>query len=688
MKSAFYEFETKMKFFFLFSAFLFFSAPASAINSYVNSGDTADGGVVNQVVNQYVSGTSQNQTVYGNQYVQSGGNAYNTSVYGSQTVQSGGNASGTVVQSYGMANISGQAENFTVKSGATMNVNSGGTASGTNVTGGTLYVLNGGNASGTVLSSGKMYTRSGGSDTATVINGGTQQVVAGGISSGTKIYNGFQQVYGTAENTVLYGGSQSIMRGATFSSGTVDGGSLTVYSSSSVNGLTVYSGDVLANKYVTFSGTTTLAGGNVDAYGGVRFENLVMNNGRVSVMPTTLSESISITNLSGAGNFYLNSEVDVGNTDKLIIGSASGTYNIALIDYSATEVFPQNISLIELGSGNADFHLIGGAADIGAFRYNMERNGNEWVLKRTPIFTDSSIVAKNTFVSIQSVFYAHQNNLNSHIQDIRSSKRAGFWAKGFRRKVNFDFSDNSESKTNIWGGQIGFDFRLPQKMFDYMIVGAYWGHSNSRQRFDRDGMADADTNSVGLYTTMHIADGFFVNADVAYYRHSQNLTSYLPMGMEVLGHYKTNGWSAAVQTGKRFLLKNVWFVEPELKLTYMKMDSIRYRTTMNTSVYGRNADSFMGKVGVTGGRNMSDVLGIQSEAFVNLGISREFENRSKVRVADYDFKEDLSDTLYETGFGFNAFFNDKIGIYANFAAFFGDRVSVPVSTVLGIQMSW
>lgn len=129
-----------MKFFFLFSAFIFFPVSASAINSYVDSGDTADGGVVNQVVNQYVSGTSQNQTVYGNQYVQSSGNAYNTSVYGSQTVQSGGSASGTVVQSYGMANVSGQAENFTVKSGATMNVNSGGTASATNVTGGTLYV--------------------------------------------------------------------------------------------------------------------------------------------------------------------------------------------------------------------------------------------------------------------------------------------------------------------------------------------------------------------------------------------------------------------------------------------------------------------------------------------------------------------------------------------------------------------
>lgn len=85
---------------------------------------------------------------------------------------------------------------------------------------------------------------------------------------------------------------------------------------------------------------------------------------------------------------------------------------------------------------------------------------------------------------------------------------------------------------------------------------------------------------------------------------------------------------------------------------------------------------------------MSDILGIQSEAFINLGILREFTNHGKVRVADYDFKEDLSDTLYETGFGFNAFFNEKIGIYANFAAFFGDRVSVPVSTVLGIQMSW
>lgn len=665
--------------------------PAAAVPQYVDAGDTADGGIVNQIVDQYVSGTSQNQTVYGEQYIESGGKAFNTTVasYGSQTVESGGTADKTTVQYYGTASVFGTAANFTVESYGSMTVQNAGTATGTNVAGGSVFVKSGGTLENTYVSSGKLYTRNDGTDKDTVLNGGTHQVDNGGTSEGARIYGGFQHIEGTVENSFLYGGKQSVLSTGKLISGTVDGGELFLSSFSEASDLTVKSGSVLIDSDVELTGTTLLsAGGEINSYGDVNFDSLQMAGGKFSLIPSYIGQSVNIGSLSGNGIFYLNSEVSAGENDELVVQNATGTFNIGLIDYSSDVFFPDSVRLVRLDSGNADFNLIGGAADIGAYRYDMYREGDEWILKRTPIPSDTSVIAKNTFASIQSVFYAHQNNLNSHIQDIRSSKRAGFWAKGFKRKVKFDFSDGSKSKTDIWGGQIGVDFRLPQEFAEYMIVGAYWGHSDSRQRFDRSGTADADTHSVGIYTTVHVGDGFFVNADVAYYRHNQNILSYLPMGKEVFGHYRTDGWSATVQTGKRFAVKSVWYVEPDLRLTYMSLGNIRYQTSLNTPVYGRNASSFIGKAGVTGGRSMKDVLGLPSEAFVNLGILREFSNHGKVRVADRDFKEDLSDTLYETGFGFNVFFNEKFGIYANFAAFFGDRVSVPVSTVFGGQLSW
>ena len=641
------------------------SSPAAAITTEVPAGEVWSGTMVDSPVTQNVLGTTNNVMVLGQQIVKSGGvtNGSNLYSYSAQTVESGGVSNGTNIQYRAFQKVYGEARN-------------------TAVSGGSITVYSGGKAFDTMINSGSQVVY-GTDSNATVASGARQVVKSSGVASGTKIY-GQQDVDGTAENTILYGGTQVINENAVFKGGTNNGGSLYIYDYADVSDLTVNGGETVIYPNVDLKGKTALNNSGLLFYDNAVIDDLSMNNGVVEMFSLGQGE-LTMNNLSGQGTFKLVSNFSGGYNDKLIVNNGSGTFGLTVVDYSLDETLPDQVHLVEQNGGSEQFYLTGGAMDAGAFEYELVHSGDEWRLQRTTNNTDTSILAKNTFSSLNSIFYAHLRNLNTRLGETHFTHTKGLWVRGIGRKVELNYKDDTESDIDISGVQAGFDLDLNQSLVDSWSVGISTAVTSADQEFDRLGKGDGKTNSVSLYSTMVNADKQYLDLAGTYYHHRQKLVTYMPSALPVFGKYNLDGWSVSAEAGQRFDFQDGWFAEPQLQATYMWLDDVTYRTNYHTKISGKNQDSLLARIGVMGGKHFSETLSFPFTVFAKAGVLREFRNKSDVTVANYTFDEDLEGTMVELGVGLSADVNENNSLYLNVSTYMGDEIDVPLDLNFGFR---
>lgn len=476
----------------------------------------------------------------------------------------------------------------------------------------------------------------------------SQTVLSGGISHNTTLFGyGRQDVYGVANETQA--ASQAVIN--------------------------LYSGGQL-------TGTTTLNGGILNIYDrDEMIPVLKMADGTVNILP--VNGLLEINALTGDGQFRLQSNFGQNAQPLISFGAASGNFGLAITDSSSETVLPVRIDLIDKNQNMmADFYLIGNAVDVGAYQYLLAENADGWYLERSLNNTDTSIIAKNTYTSLNSVFYAHFQNLNVRMGEIRSApKKSGLWLRGFGRNLDLTFLDNTSSKINIGGFQTGFDLPISQSLFNLWLMGVDYGFSNSRQKYDRDGSGRGNTNSLGFYSTMITGSGLYFDLSANYYWHKQKIISYLPIQYQVDSKYEINAMGFSVETGKRWMLGDNYFVEPQFQLRYIKTDDISYRTSQNTLVQGKNSNSKLGRIGFMLGKKLSE----GSEVFVKNNVLHEMNGKSKISVADYTFHEKLAGTFYQIGVGINGNLNQKWQVYGNISTLLSDDISIPFDFNFGIR---
>ncbi len=682
------------------------AVPAQAITVTVPAGTTQTGGHVPSIMTQNVEGTVNNFTVEGTQNIMAGGVSNSTYLYpyAGETVYKDGKAFKTTVSQSAFQSVAGYAEGTTVNSRGRLTVSNGGVVSESVINGGSLLINKGGISEGasvygggrstvygtdknTVLYRGaEQLVNDGGTAEGTVINDGALQTVeTGALAEGTRINGGEQKIFGTVRNSILNSGSQRVSSGGFLDGADVMNGTLEVSYDSEARNVSMINSHMELEYGGKLSGSTSLKNSSMRIYDDTQIPDLSMDNSLVATSHQGGFVTVEIDNLSGTGQFYMNSDVDAGKSDHLIVKSGDGNYQISLHDYSVGTAFPGKIHLVETADDHENFSLVGGAVDVGPFRYNLNREGDEWVLVRSRVLTDSAQIAKNTYSSISSIFYTHLQSLNQRMGDVRFSDNSGLWISGMGRNIRFNYKDDTKSSVDSEGFQFGADYALRQSFADNWVVGLYGGYTDSRQKFDRSGSADADTYTLGLYSVLWGENGNYFDLAANKYWHRQKIRSYLPDGFEVDGKYNTGGWSISAEIGKKLDIVDGWFAEPQLQLVYMDVDDIDYRTSMNTPVSGSKADFWSGRIGVRAGRDLSGFLELPSEIYLKTGLLRTFTARSKVKVGGHDIHENMADTLWEIGAGFDAEVQDQLKVYFTFTSLWGDRVDMPVDVNLGIR---
>ena len=682
---------------------------------YAYRSNVYDGGVLNAL------GEAYEVTVYdgGVLNVEDGGLAADTQVNGGVlTIHQGGTSQNTILASGvenvygtsngtqingGVQNVYGVANSSVIASGAKQEVYTGGTASKTVINDGALQTVYGIVNSSILSAGGVLNVEDGGLAADTQINGGVLTIHQGGTSQNTILASGVENVYGTSNGTQINGGVQNVY-GVANSSVVASGGEQRVYGdvqSTQVNQsgiLTVLSGGNAQNAQLT-SGTLNLYSGGtlsgkisavesvINVYGDNDIANLELDKSLVTMVKGGDYGTLNIENLNGTGIFNISTDLSANQSDTINVQNGDGEFGLWINDYSMDEA-PDKYKIIDESTvAHENFYLIGGAVDVGAYQYKLVQEGNDWYLENTEKLNDTTYIAKNTYSTLSSLFYAHLSPVYSRIFEKHKKDRhaGGLWTKAIGRRIEQNFKDGTSSQTDVYGGNIGFDHEVLQDD-DYQVrLGVYTSYSHSKQEYNHLGKAEGNTQSYGVYSSLTTKENWFVDVLGAYFTHRQSVNSYTPAGDLVTGKYDTYGWQTTLTAGKRFEFDNDWYLEPHVGVGYMWVNGVRYRTNFNTLIEGSSQDNVKGSVGVNGGKVYQLSEKAKMEVFGKFSLIHDWKSESKVWVADYLMEEDMSSLHYKLGAGVKGSWNENQSAFVEISTHLGSNLDIPYEITLGYQ---
>lgn len=642
----------------------------------------------------------------GIQQIASGGYSYRSQVSSGGTINTSGEIYEANVSYGGTLNIldNALAQDTTLKGGS-MNIEANGTSQNTSIfdgimnvygsdnnttiTGGTQNIQSNGTSTNAIIkSSGVQNIYAEGTSSEAQINlGGKQIIFASGLANKSTLNGGVQIVYGTTNNTIVNSGLQEIRsNGTAFSSQITHGGILTVEDGGTANNTSLTNATLRLQPGGNLSGITNATNSIINISGDHTIPDLQIDNSLVNITHKPQFSTIHFTQLDGNGIFIMNSDLAAGISDQITISSGNGDFGLIINDYSNGPT-PSQFKIIDESSSAVDnFYLIGDAIDVGAFRYQLQQEGNNWYLKSTNHLSDGVYIAKNTFTSLSSLFFSHlspvYNRLNFHRNFSKHDN--GLWVKGIARRIKQNHSDSSSSNTDIYGESIGFDHQIYHSNNLKVSAGIYSGFTVSEQKFDISGQGDGQTYSFGLYSTLLSTNRWFFNIMGTYFIHNQKTKSYTPADTQVMGKFDTYGWQTAFSLGKRFDLSNHWFIEPFIGLNYMYINGVSYHTNFDTLIQAADTDYLSNTMGVTFGRSFT-IEDIALDTYAQADITYDWDAKNSIQVADYSTNDNMASLHYELTAGINASWNMNSSSYLELTTQLGNKVHIPWELSLGYQ---
>ena len=618
----------------------------------------------------------------GLQQIDNGTADRSTITNGGKQIINGGTATNSKVSAKGIQqiNIGTTAQNSRIENSG-IQIVSGGTAEKTILTsGGIQQIKNNGYATSTdIYNYGIQEIKEGGiAEIASVYGQGIQKVTNGGKATNTKVYNnGLLSVEngGLAQNPVIYEkGAAWIYNGGRAENTVVDNGGW----------ITLNKGGALDGQTVINNGSLTLIGSNF-------IPDLTLNNSAVFIAPSPQFSHVEFNTLNGSGYFLISSNIAKNLSDNIVINNGNGNFGLIVHDYSNATKFPDQFSVIDEKSGAKDsFYLVGGAVNVGAFKYNLEEQNGDWYLVRTQELNDSSYVAKNSFLSLASVTQTHLNSLNRQLQAQRNQNRHdnGLWVRTFGLKTKDKFKDGTLTRNDIFGTQIGYNRNIIRYKKATIDAGIFGGYSFNRQKYSLAGKGSGYTNSFGLYSTYENENHYFADIAGNYFWHNQKTTDYTPDGTDVIGKYDTDGWQANIILGKRFNVADNWFVEPQIGIDYLQINGISYQTNFNTPVNTSDFDRLSANIGLYAGKNIILNDSIKGEIYGRFKMYSHNDAKAWVQFSDHTFEEKMSSSGYEFGGGLNLSVKDNWSGYIDAGTYFGGKSTVPLELNFGFQYAF
>ena len=435
--------------------------------------------------------------------------------------------------------------------------------------------------------------------------------------------------------------------------------------------------------------------------------NLNLNGGIINITGAkeqatedgTIHTGITIENLSDTGGTVNLEADDKFNTRELNIQNANGNgenaptrlaVNFTGInaDDISTDKTKQQEQMNAL-AGNIKFGTNG--AGIDGQKLNATAtvgegliNGGISAVMNTATGKTGTIQQNNTTTTMDNMrdiaavsiaaWRQEDSTLSQRLGDLRESKEGqGIWAR--MNRGEFEYSGAFKNQYNYF--QIGYD--MAKGDWHY---GAAVSHTDGETSY-ANGYGENDSTSLSLYGTRLMNDGQYLDLVLKVGRLSNEFDNYAEAG-HTHGDYDAWGTAISGEYGKKLDLKEGWFVTPQAQLSLMRIGGEDYTTSNKIAVSQDTLYSAVGRIGFEAGKDTG-----WGSLYAKASVLHEFAGDADtyVRLGDQSnsYSQDLGDTWYEAGFGFNWKMGNGSYFYADVIRTFGGDIDTPWQWNAGVR---
>lgn len=267
--------------------------------------------------------------------------------------------------------------------------------------------------------------------------------------------------------------------------------------------------------------------------------------------------------------------------------------------------------------------------------------------------------------------------LGKRLGDLRQGDGdQGFWVRLNRGEFKYD---NAKNQNNFF--QLGYD-----KASGDWHYGAAISRNSGKTNYG-DATAKNRSLALTLYGTWLGDKGHYADIVLKEGRLSNDYDIYAPIGF-THGHYKTWGSSISAEYGREIAMGDKAYFTPQAQLSWLRIAGKDYTTANGISISQDSQSSTIGRLGFELGSKLGDKGNVYARASVLHDFGGSADTRLSYNGVSTTYSNDLGDTWYEAGIGFNLKTKDNSYLYADVSKAFGGDYKTPWQWNVGMRWTF
>ncbi len=267
--------------------------------------------------------------------------------------------------------------------------------------------------------------------------------------------------------------------------------------------------------------------------------------------------------------------------------------------------------------------------------------------------------------------------LSKRLGDLRQGDGdQGFWVRLNRGEFKYD---NAKNQNNFF--QMGYD-----------KAGGDWHYGaaisrNSGKTTYGDATAKNRSLALTLYGTWLGDKGHYADIVLKEGRLSNDYDISAPIGY-THGQYKTWGSSISAEYGREIAMGDKAYFTPQAQLSWLRIAGKDYTTANGIAISQDSQSSTIGRLGFELGSRLGDNGNVYAKASVLHDFGGSADTRLSYNDVSTTYSNDLGDTWYEAGIGFNLKTKDNSYLYADVSKAFGGDYKTPWQWNVGMRWTF
>lgn len=267
--------------------------------------------------------------------------------------------------------------------------------------------------------------------------------------------------------------------------------------------------------------------------------------------------------------------------------------------------------------------------------------------------------------------------LSKRLGDLRQGDGdQGFWVRLNRGEFKYD---NAKNQNNFF--QMGYD-----------KAGGNWHYGaaisrNSGKTTYGDATAKNRSLALTLYGTWLGDKGHYADIVLKEGRLSNDYDISAPIGF-THGQYKNWGSSISAEYGREIAMGDKAYFTPQAQLSWLRIAGKDYTTANGIAISQDSQSSTIGRLGFELGSRLGDNGNVYAKASVLHDFGGSADTRLSYNGVSTTYSNDLGDTWYEAGIGFNLKTKDNSYLYADVSKAFGGDYKTPWQWNVGMRWTF